>query len=101
MLVSGTVLGCLDGQQPITKRLTMARITVSLRDFLACVVRVAKEGGNQSTVAAELGVTAAAVSLRLKSLREKGVKVPELAGRRSANVAEDAADILAELGFGE
>ena len=79
----------------------MARITVSLRDFLSCVVRVASEGGNQSTVATELGITPAAVSLRLKSLRDKGVKIPELAGKRSANVAEDAADILAELGFGE
>lgn len=77
----------------------MARITVSLRDFLSCVVRVAAEGGNQSTVATELGITPAAVSLRLKSLRDKGVKVPELAGKRSANVVEDANDILAELGF--
>ena len=77
----------------------MARITVSLRDFLQCVVKVHREGGNQSTVAKELGITAAAVSLRLKSLREKGVPVPVLAGTRSTNVAEDAADILAELGF--
>jgi hypothetical protein len=41
----------------------------------------------------------AAVSLRLKSLRDKGVKVPELASTRSSNVAEDAMDILAELGI--
>jgi predicted transcriptional regulator len=77
----------------------MSRITVSLRDFLSCVVKVANDGGNQSTVATTLGITPAAVSLRLKSLREKGVKVPELAGKRSVNVAEDAASILAELGF--
>lgn len=77
----------------------MARITVSLRDFLQCVVKTASEGGNQSDVASALGVTPAAVSLRLKSLRDKGVKVPELAGKRSTNVVEDANDILAELGF--
>jgi predicted transcriptional regulator len=77
----------------------MSRITVSLRDFLSCVVKTAAAGGNQSMVASELGITAAAVSLRLKSLREKGVKVPQLASTRSTNVAEDAADILAELGF--
>lgn len=77
----------------------MPRTTISLRDFLQCVVRVAKEGGNQSTVAGELGITPAAVSLRLKSLRDKGVKVPQLTSTRSVNVAEDAADILAELGF--
>jgi predicted transcriptional regulator len=75
------------------------RITIPLREFLGCVVKVHREGGNQSTVATELGITPAAVSLRLKSLREKGVPVPELAGKRSANVAEDAASILAELGF--
>ena len=77
----------------------MGRITVSLRDFLACVVKVAGEGGNQSDVASSLGVTPAAVSLRLKSLREAGVKLPELAGKRSNNIAQDAADILDELGF--
>ena len=52
---------------------------VSLRDFLTAVVAAAKAGNNQSEVARELGITPAAVSLRLKSLREKGVKVPELA----------------------
>lgn len=77
----------------------MARITVSLRDFLSCVVKVASEGGNQSDVASELGVTPAAVSLRIKSLRDKGVKLPELAGKRSTNVVEDANDILKDLGF--
>lgn len=72
---------------------------VSLRDFLTAVVAAAKAGNNQSEVARELGITPAAVSLRLKSLREKGVKVPELASTRSSNVAEDAADILADLGI--
>jgi predicted transcriptional regulator len=72
---------------------------ISLRDFLVKVVEASKSGQNQSWVATELGCTPAAVSLRLKSLREKGVKVPELASTRSTNVAEDAADILADLGI--
>jgi len=81
----------------------MARIAgkaaVSLKDFLTKVVEASKNGHNQSWVATELDCTPAAVSLRLKSLREKGVKVPELASTRSTNVAEDAADILADLGI--
>jgi predicted transcriptional regulator len=72
---------------------------VSLRDFLTCVVKAAAEGRNQSSVADELGVSPAAVSLRLKSLRDKGVKVPTLASSRSGNVADDAADILRDLGI--
>jgi predicted transcriptional regulator len=73
--------------------------SVSLRDFLTCIVKAAKEGYNQTWVASELGCSPAAVSLRIKSLREKGVKVPELATTRSSNVAADAADILSELGI--
>lgn len=73
--------------------------SVSLRDFLTCIVKAAKEGYNQTWVAGELGCSPAAVSLRIKSLREKGVKVPELATTRSSNVAADAADILSELGI--
>jgi hypothetical protein len=73
--------------------------SVSLRDFLTCIVEAAKDGHNQTWVANELGCSPAAVSLRIKSLRDKGVKVPELATTRSSNVAADAADILAELGI--
>ena len=72
---------------------------IDLKVFLAKVVEAHKTGNNQSWVAKELGVTPAAVSLRLKSLREKGAKIPEVASGRSANTAEDANDILAELGF--
>jgi len=75
------------------------KASVSLRDFLVAVVAAAKAGQNQSDVAATLGCSPAAVSLRLKSLREKGVKVPTLASTRSSNVAGDAADILSELGI--
>ena len=75
------------------------KASVSLRDFLTAVVSAAANGQNQTWVANELGCSPAAVSLRLKSLRDKGVKVPELASTRSSNVAGDAMDILAELGI--
>jgi predicted transcriptional regulator len=73
--------------------------SVSLRDFLTAIVFAAKNGQNQSDVAATLGCSPAAVSLRIKSLRDKGVKVPQLATTRSSNVAADAVDILSELGI--
>lgn len=72
---------------------------VDLRSFLAKVIEAHRNGNNQSWVASELGVSPAAVSLRLKALRQKGVKVPELVSGRSANTAENATDILADLGF--
>jgi len=75
------------------------KASVSLRDFLTVVVAASKSGQNQTWVANELGCSPAAVSLRLKSLRDKGVPVPELASTRSSNVREDAMDILAELGI--
>lgn len=75
------------------------KASVDLRTFLTAVVKAAAEGRNQSSVAAELGVSPAAVSLRIKGLRDKGVKVPQLASSRSVNVADEAADILADLGF--
>jgi predicted transcriptional regulator len=77
------------------------KASVSLRDFLVAVVEAAKNGQNQTWVANELGCTPAAVSLRMKSLREKGVNLPELASTRSSNVAGDAMDILAELGISQ
>ena len=75
------------------------KASVSLREFLTAVVKASANGQNQTAVAEALGCSPAAVSLRLKSLREKGVKVPELASTRSSNVAEDAMDILSELGI--
>lgn len=58
----------------------MKRTRISLSDFMACVMRAAVEGWNQQDIADELGVSGAAVSLRLKALREKGVKVPNFRG---------------------
>jgi DNA-binding transcriptional LysR family regulator len=72
---------------------------VSLRDFLTTLVAVSKEGGTISMVADKLGVTSAAVSSRIKSLREKGVTLPEFtASSRGENLVEDAKSILESLG---
>lgn len=54
------------------------RKTVSLVKFMQTIVKAAALGHNQSDVARELGVTPAAVTLRLQSLRRKGVKVPNI-----------------------
>ena len=73
---------------------------VSMKTFLGKVVEAYHNGHNQSWIAAELGVSAAAVSLRISGLRKKGVKLPELvSGRGSVNTVEDANNILADLGF--
>lgn len=71
---------------------------VTLRNFLTALVEAAEEGGNLTAVAESLGVTPAAVSARIKSLREKGVTLPTLARTRGGNIAEDARNILSELG---
>jgi hypothetical protein len=74
--------------------------SVDMRVFLGKVVEAHKKGMNQSWIANELGVTPAAVSLRISGLRKKGVKLPELvSGRGSVNTVEDANNILADLGF--
>jgi hypothetical protein len=72
--------------------------SVSLRDFLVALVEVHNEGGTLTMVAEQLGVTPAAVSSRVKSLRDKGVKLPEFERSRSSNILEDARNILSELG---
>ncbi len=76
------------------------RSSVDMKTFLGKVVEAYHNGHNQSWIAAELGVTPAAVSLRLSGLRKKGVRVPELvSGRGGSNTAEDANNILSDLGF--
>jgi predicted transcriptional regulator len=70
---------------------------VDIRTFLSKIVEAHKAGQNQSWVAEELGVTPAAVSLRMKSLRDKGVNLPTLVSSRSGNTTEDANDILREI----
>jgi hypothetical protein len=74
--------------------------SVDIRTFLSKLVEAHRKGMNQSWIAEQLGVSPAAVSLRISNLRKKGVKVPELvSGRGSVNTVEDANNILADLGF--
>jgi len=51
--------------------------SVDMETFLTTVAKVAAAGGTQSEVADKLGLTAGAVSLRCKALRDRGVKVPK------------------------
>jgi predicted transcriptional regulator len=55
------------------------RKTVSVETFVNVIMRHLKAGGNQTSVAKELGVTPAAVCLRLKYLRQNGSYVPKTA----------------------
>jgi DNA-binding transcriptional LysR family regulator len=72
--------------------------SVGLREFLTTLVEVHGEGGTLSAVAEQLGITPAAVSSRVKSLRDKGVTLPEFDRSRSSTLVEDARNILSELG---
>lgn len=72
---------------------------VDLRKFLTTLVEVHNEGGTLKMVADSLGISSAAVSSRMKSLKDKGVKLPVFERGRSANIADEAANILDELGF--
>jgi predicted transcriptional regulator len=53
---------------------------VSTSMFVATIMRHFKQGGNQSTAAKEMGITPAAVCLRIKYLRSIGAKVPKSRG---------------------
>lgn len=73
---------------------------VDLRKFLTTLVEVHQEGGTLKMVADQLGVTPAAVSSRIKTLRDKGVNnLPEFERARGVNIANEATDILSELGY--
>ena len=65
----------------------MKRQTVSVETFVNVIMRHLNAGGNQTSVAKELGITPAAVCLRLKYLRQNGADIPktkaELKGRRN------------------
>lgn len=78
---------------------TAGKSVVALKDFLTALVEVSKEGGTISMVAERLKVTPAAVSSRIKNLKEKGVKMPEFSSSgRGGNLVEDAKSILEDLG---
>lgn len=53
------------------------RKSVSVETFVNVIMRHMTTGGNQTTVANELGVTPAAVCLRLKYLRQNGSAIPK------------------------
>jgi hypothetical protein len=75
---------------------------VGVETLIQTVIKHHKAGGSQSSVARELGVTPAAISLRLKYLRDQGVKgLPEFArgaGNSGKTVVERAREALAALG---
>jgi len=72
---------------------------VVLRKFLTTLIEVHNEGGTLKMVADTLGISSAAVSSRVKALKDKGVKLPKFQRGRSANIADEAAGILDELGY--
>jgi predicted transcriptional regulator len=53
------------------------RKSVSVETFVNTIMRHMRNGGNQTSVARELGVTPAAVCLRLKYLRQNGSSIPK------------------------
>jgi len=62
---------------PVAGR-TVGKKSVNVETFLRKVVEASKKKLSQTWVARELGITPAAVSLRIKYLREQGVKnIPE------------------------
>jgi biotin operon repressor len=54
------------------------RKTVNLVKFMQTVINAAANGHNQADVARSLGVSGAAVTLRIQSLRKRGIKVPSI-----------------------
>lgn len=81
----------------------VGQVGVSIESLIQTVIKHHKAGGSQSSAAAELGITPAAVSLRLKYLRDKGVRgLPEFArgaGNSGKSVVEKAREALAALGI--
>jgi len=76
---------------------------VSIETLVKTVIKHHKQGGSQSSAAAELGITPAAVSLRMKYLRDNGIKgLPEFprgAGNSGKTVIEKAREALAAMGI--
>ena len=75
------------------------QVAVSIDSLMSAVYKHHKAGGSMSSIARELGVTPAAISLRLKYLRDNGVKVPTFArgrGKGSISSAIEQAKALAK-----
>jgi len=78
--------------------------SIGVETLINTVVKHHRKGGSQSSVARELGITPAAVSLRMKYLREQGVKgLPKFERRGGGNTAGKVADkaraALAKMGI--
>ena len=71
----------------------MNRKSVSVETFVNVIMRHMTTGGNQTTAANELGVTPAAVCLRLKYLRQGGSAIPK--HRSELKVRRNRAAIVA------
>ena len=71
----------------------MNRKSVSVETFVNVIMRHMTTGGNQTTAANELGVTPAAVCLRLKDLRQGGSAIPK--HRSELKVRRNRAAIVA------
>lgn len=70
---------------------------VSQDDFVDTVKRVFAQGGNYKQVADELYLTPSAVYTRVKRLREEGVNLP--VATKTKDSGADAVKILSELGI--
>lgn len=76
---------------------------VGVEVLIQTVVKHHRNGGTMTSVAEELGITPAAVSLRMKYLRDKGVKglpvFDKRGGNTSAKVVEAAKAALKACGI--
>ena len=81
----------------------VGQASVNVETFIKTLIKVHRKGGTQTMVAETLGITPAAVSLRIKYLRQKGVKgLPEFdkrGGNTSGKVVERAKAALKAMGI--
>lgn len=77
--------------------------SVDVETFIKTLVNIHRKGGTMTMVADELGITPAAVSLRVKYLRERGIKGLPVFDKRGGNsagqVVERAKAALKSLGI--
>lgn len=76
---------------------------VDVETFISTLVNIHRKGGTMTMVAEELGITPAAVSLRVKYLRDKGIKglptFDKRGGNAAGQVVERAKAALAKMGI--
>lgn len=76
---------------------TAGKVSVPVKTFVAVIMKHHKRGGNQSSAARAMGVTPAAVSLRLKYLRSLGLKIPKGKTRSATIKQRIKSEAMAEL----